>query len=253
MKAEEYAWMAALEKDFWWYRGMRAITRSFTRRPLAAGPKRLLDAGCGTGFNLADLQQWVPVSLAVGLDLSAEAFRWKGRQLSLPVQADVIRLPFRRRSFDLISSFDVLYTLPSADEVESALREFHAALSPGGWLLLRVPAFPFLYGSHDRAVGGQQRFRRKPLCRQVSAAGLQVRRVTYVNSLLFPAAILKRLFYRHMRATESSEVRPVPRWLDRLLHAFLVWEAFLLRWDAMRFPFGLSLLLLARKPPEADK
>jgi len=248
MKKEEYAWMASLEGHFWWYRGMRSIIQSFFMPFYNGKPGVLLDAGCGTGYTLTWMANWLTVTLPIGMDISPEAFRWRVRPFFCPVLANITHFPFRPGSIDILGSFDVLYTLPTLHEVATALQNMHDALAPGGLLLLRVPAFPFLYGAHDKAVGGCRRFRRQPLCRQVETSGLEVLRAGYINTFLFPLAALKRLFHRYLRDTDSSEVRPVPDWLDSFLYAFLALEALLLRWRWLRFPFGLSLLLIARKP-----
>ena len=58
MNPEEYRNMADLEGVQWWYAGMRRIARALLTPLVPLGgeeSRRLLDAGCGTGWNLQDL------------------------------------------------------------------------------------------------------------------------------------------------------------------------------------------------------
>lgn len=59
MKSEDYAYLYALEEDFWWFSGMRDITASLLDPVCARECDRLiLDAGCGTGGNLSWLARY---------------------------------------------------------------------------------------------------------------------------------------------------------------------------------------------------
>src|SRR5437868_2982495 len=85
---------------------VRAI-KSATTRALALAPgERVLDVGCGTGIDLAEmLEQTLPSGRVVGIDSSAQAIRVAAERASaadgITVQvADVYSLPFPDESFD---------------------------------------------------------------------------------------------------------------------------------------------------------
>jgi hypothetical protein len=63
----------------------------------------------------------------------------------------------------------------------SALENMGAALTPGGVIVLLVPAFPALYGPIDRNLGHCRRYTRRTLTQTARAAGLAVRKMHYVN------------------------------------------------------------------------
>ena len=69
MNPEEYRVMAELEGVQWWYAGMRRIARALLTPllPAPAAGRRILDAGCGTGWNLQDLSVFGDT---YGVDLS---------------------------------------------------------------------------------------------------------------------------------------------------------------------------------------
>lgn len=235
MESSEYDALAALEGSHWWYAGMAAISSSLLREaPLAPPPRRVLDAGCGTGGSAAWLSRFGRVT---GVDRHPKA-----RPL---VRADVSALPFAAGSFDLVASLDVLYHAGVPDEAV-ALAECARVLKPGGCLLLRLPAYAWLTGGHDRVIHTRRRYVRAEVAALLQHSGFKVLRMTHANSLLFLPAAAVRLWKRWTKAPPASDLRPLPPWLNALLAAALSWEAApLCRVD---FPFGLSIIALARKP-----
>lgn len=249
MEPGEYDNIARLEDRHWWYLGMRAIARGCLRhwvfRPAApahAAPPRLLDAGCGTGGGLRWLAEFGRVT---GIDYSPLAIHF-ARQASRQVaQASIQAIPFASRTFDGVTSFEVLYHLAVADDV-AALGEIRRVLRPGGWLLLRVPAHDWLRGAHDRQVHTRQRYSRGEVRRKLTAAGFEVLRLSYVGLALLAPAALRRLTEPADRPHTDVNL-PAP-WLNALLARLLGLEG---PWLA-RFPLpaGLSLMALARRPLE---
>ena len=74
VKPAEYRRMFEAEERQWWYAGQREVALALLE-PWArgSGALRLLDAGCGTGFNLVAL---APLGPTLGIDLSPEAIRF---------------------------------------------------------------------------------------------------------------------------------------------------------------------------------
>src|SRR4051812_46741002 len=107
---EYYDRLAALEREHWWWRGVRRITQQVLRD--RAGIRRVFDAGCGTGAMLA----WAERDLGsrpVGLDFSADALRFcRARTHALLLQGDAAALPVAGGTFDLVLSLDVIQHLP---------------------------------------------------------------------------------------------------------------------------------------------
>jgi SAM-dependent methyltransferase len=90
-------------------------------------------------------------------------------------------------------TFDYIYTLNVLEHIDddaSALRSLYAKLSPHGKLLIYVPAFPVLYTSMDAKVGHVRRYTRRTLTGCVTAAGFNVERVAYADSLGFFATLM---------------------------------------------------------------
>src|SRR5438046_1149896 len=132
MNAAEYEAMFRVEDHLWWYTGMRRIAEQILGERLDGDGRRtaILDAGCGTGGNLAWLGRF---GEAHGVDLSPLAVAFcRQRQLTTVSRASVAALPYRDAAFDLVTSFDVIYHLQVQDDV-AALAELRRVLKPGGW------------------------------------------------------------------------------------------------------------------------
>ena len=241
MESVEYKVMADVEDRHWWYCGMRAVTASLLDSTFAQrNDLSILDAGCGTGANLRFLRRYGTV---YGVDIASEALRLaKGRTSLRLGQASVLALPFADASFDVVTSFDVLYHRAVADE-RVALREVARVLRPGGHFLIRLPAYEFLRSQHDQAVHTRRRYTASSAAELIQESGLVIERLSYVNSLLFPVRVLERWYSSAPSAASSVEMP------HALINGVLRWpltaEAAYLGWGG-NFPFGLSVVCLAR-------
>lgn len=237
--------MFDLEERLWWYEGMRGITASLLGPALEKNPsERVLDLGCGTGYSCAWLRDRFSFEHAYGVDVSPHAARfWQARGLDTVALATADSLPFNENEFDLVTCFDVIYQL-NDERASAAVSEMHRVLKPGGLLFIREPAYQWMRGGHDVAVGTHRRYTVTDLRRLLRAHGFKPRRSTYANTLLFWAAAPHRLFSK-LRGSTESDVKPVAPWLNALLGAALKLEARMLR--RIAFPFGLSVITLAEK------
>src|SRR5262245_26848963 len=109
---------ARAEARHFWFRGFRAFVAPLVRRALAGqADARILDCGCGTGANLVALGR---LGQAFGFDISpVGAHLALGRGLRI-ARASVAAVPFPTGTFDLVTSFDVLYSLQETDEAAAA-------------------------------------------------------------------------------------------------------------------------------------
>jgi SAM-dependent methyltransferase len=248
VKEDEYRIMAQVEDGHWWYVGHHHLFNSLLDLHCPGAARGdVLDAGCGTGGYMQRMRERFHPRTLVGLDISDEALRFcAGRGLADTRCCSIEELPFEDASFDLVVSFNVICHYAVADDL-ATLREMARVLRPGGWMLLNLPAFDILRGSHDAAVGGVRRYRAPRTRGMLQEAGLRPELLTYFNTFLFPVAVAWRLWSR--RRAEREEVRSdlwAPTYLNGALAALLrLEEAVALRWG---LPFGVSLVALSRKP-----
>jgi SAM-dependent methyltransferase len=213
----------------------------------------VLDLGCGTGANLTWLRRYSAGAAAGGLDVVEQALQFcRSRGEPQVVLASATDLPYASAGCDIATSFDVLVQIPGDDGPARAMTEMFRVLRPGGVAFVRCAAYGWMRSAHDEALHTQRRYSRGQLVSLADAAGFEVVRSTYANTLLFPVAALRRLVLMRVRLTEAtSDVRPMPRglqWANRLLTGALRLEARLLRHSRVRLPFGLSTIVVLRKP-----
>jgi SAM-dependent methyltransferase len=139
--------------------------------------------------------------------------------------------------FDSVLCLNVLEHI--ADD-RGTLRRFHDLLAPGGKLLLLVPAHPFLYGTIDRVVEHERRYRKRDLGRLLDESGFDVEELRLVNPLgalgwLISARILRREHVPEGPLRFYDKLVPVLRALDRV-----------------ELPVGLSVWAVARRGAAED-
>jgi SAM-dependent methyltransferase len=243
---------AIAERRHFWFRGFRAFVTPLLNRA-AAGRRglRLLDCGCGTGNNLRLLEQY---GRAFGFDLTASGLahaKHAGR--SRIARASIGAIPFGDASFDIVTSFDVLYSLPEPVE-QAAVREMCRVTRPGGWLVVNVAAMELLRGDHSVLSHELRRYSRPSLSRLLRGAGFQIERLTYTNAILFPPMAAARAVQRYRGLSDEQhagqEIAVPPAPINAALTLALTMESWWLR--AFDSPFGSSLLCLARKPASAS-
>lgn len=231
------------EERHWWYLGMAVITRALLDRWVHPNHQlKILDAGCGTGAAMTTyLADYGEVT---GVDLYHEAVTLsRKRNASRLVRASVLDLPLAPASFDLVTSFDVLYERGVADEVQ-ALQEFFRVLIPGGYVLIRLPAYDWLRGRHDERVHTRRRFTKNLLKSLLEQSGFIVEHLSYANTFLFPLALLKRLGERFFPSNENGSDLALGGMND-MFRRILSWEAPFV--SSLGLPYGLSVFAIARK------
>jgi len=242
---------ARAETQHFWFRGFRAFVTPLLRHA-AEGRRhpRLLDCGCGTGANLELLDTF---GHAYGFDLTEAGLRI-GREAgrTRTARASVTAVPFPTAAFDIVTSFDVLYSLTDADE-QTAIAEMYRLLKPGGFALVNVAAMRILRGDHSVLSHEIRRYTRADLRNRLERAGFLVERLTYTNATLFPALAIARSIQRRrgLRTEQDAvgEISVPPAPVNAIMTAVMHLEGLWLR--AFDAPFGSSLLCLARKPAAA--
>ncbi len=244
MLPREYRVMFEIEEDYWWYRGLRVLLQELIAQYVAAnGATKILDAGCGTGKNLQLLAKHGD---AWGVDIAQEAIqfcRMRGIRTERTLVASLLELPFPENFFDLALSFDVICNI---EHDAAAFQEIRRTLKPGGRMIVQLPAYRFLWSAHDVAVGHKHRYMARDLRAKIERAGFRVEKLTYLNMALFPLIALLR-FARRPSAHDNahSDLTPLPQPINSVLTR--VFSAEMRAAPYHRFPYGISLLAVARR------
>ena len=202
--------------------------KTYWRKQLSPYVGRLvLEVGAGIGANtllLAGAQdQWRWVCLEPDASLCAR-LRSAVRKLGeVSVITGTIRTLEPDQRFDTILYLDVLeHITDDRDELQRASRH----LSPGGHLIVLVPAHQYLYTPFDRAVGHLRRYSRVSL-RSAAPSCLSLVELRYLDTAGMLASIANRLLLKQSMPTEAQigvwdrYLIPVSRRLDPILrHRF---------------------------------
>ncbi len=232
--------MDAVEDGMWWYRALHLRVLDALGQP----DGRVLDAGCGTGGFLAKLKQAHPAMLAEGLEYNAEAAARARQKSGAPVAAgSVLAMPFADASFAAVTSMDVL--CHAAVEPGLALAEIRRVLTPGGRLVLNLPAFTWLHSAHDLRVRNARRFTAGQVRGLLQAAGFHAIRTRYWNSLLLPLMVVQRKIMASA-PDDRSDVAAFPPWQNGILFGMTELERTLARLG-LPFPAGGSILAAATR------
>ncbi len=240
-----YPRMAEVEDAHWWFAARRAICDRLLDRLAMPADAAILEPGCGTGGNFPMLARRGRV-FAMDSDESALRFAASRNLAELARGSLPENIPFADRRFDLAIMTDVLEHL---DDPLGSLRALHARLKPGGWLLLTVPALPWLWSEHDLTHHHRRRYRAGELRATVTAAGFEVSYLSHYNFILFPAIACARLWgkLRHggaggVNGRHDLAMPSLP--LNRLLLLTFASEQYVI--GRLRVPAGVSLIVLAR-------
>ncbi|HEX9697995.1 MAG TPA: bifunctional glycosyltransferase/class I SAM-dependent methyltransferase [Acidobacteriota bacterium] len=201
---------------------------------------RILEAGSGIG----NISQFFLQRPHVWLTDVDETFlrNLRSRFESRP-NVEVRRLDLTRplgpdNCEDLRGRADTAVAFNVVEHLEDDLQAFRTlaeALEPGGHLLVVIPAGPALYGALDEELGHIRRYRRADLEAVIAEAGFDIVSTTRANAI---GALGWWLNGRLLRR------RHIPRFQARFNNLLVP----LLRVErALRVPFGLSLVVVARR------
>ena len=208
-----------VDERHWWYRGRRKVIRAELDALALPADAQVLDAGCGSGRTMQELEDYGTVR---GIELDEDAAELaRSRGHGEVTVGRLEQLPWPNRTFDLITALDVIEHTP---DDRATLAELLRVCRPGGWLLVTVPA-------------------------AARAAGWELVRMTSFNSLLLAPAAAVRLARRRLPARNGAadDVNIPPRWLNDLLERPLRIEAGWLG-HGHGLGLGLSLLAVMRRP-----
>ncbi|MBI4138634.1 class I SAM-dependent methyltransferase [Candidatus Uhrbacteria bacterium] len=240
MDRDVYRALDELNETHWWFLGRRAVVSDILSRLPQFSGRRILDIGSGAGGMIETLLPHGTVTAAEGDSASREALqkRFGERVRVLPGFLGDIDLA----GHDVITMFDVLEHI---EDDRAALRAIWDALPSGGRFICTVPAFKLLWSGHDVMSHHFRRYARAELIRKLTETGFVIERVTFFNFFLFPAILALRLVFRALGRKDSDFNVPAP-FVNGILARIFSAERFLLR--HMNLPWGVSLLVVARKP-----
>lgn len=243
MKTEEYVRLAEKEDSYWWHLGRLEILRTYLKQ--ASNNQKglkILNIGAGAGGTINLLEKFGRVE---NVDTSQQAIKFmKLRGHRNVRKVDGTKLPFKKKSYDLIVAFDVLEHIKQQGK---ALKEWRRVLKDSGEIVITVPAYSWLWSRHDIALAHYRRYNLKKLNKAVIASGLKVKRQSYAITFTLPIVVGYRLvikFFGNNKLPKATYVS-IPNVLNWLFIKLLHLEARLHNFTTL--PCGTSIIARLEK------
>lgn len=202
---------------------------------------KVLDVGCGAGhlINLM-LQKGIEAS---GIELDRKLINLSKKNYGENFPVENIRaenLSLVKERFNTITIIDVLEHLK--DDV-LVLKRIRNKLSKNGRVIIVVPAYPYLLGKRDIAIGHFRRYSKKELQTKLQKNGFLIKEIRFWNALgLFPYFLSEKVLKKEL----SLEIRKKGN--KNLLQTLMSKALFF--WfknieNNFNFGFGLSIICVA--------
>ncbi|MFH1787596.1 MAG: class I SAM-dependent methyltransferase [archaeon] len=235
MDYKEYKSGESIFKHFW-HRGRRDLLYTLVLK-LKKKNLRILNLGAGTGDDLEVLNNFGEVYV---IDIEKRALDLIPKELYKEKKVcDACDLSYNDNFFDAIISSDVFEHIK---DHKKAFEESYRVLKKGGYLIFAVPAFQFLYSSHDRALEHKRRYSKKilrNLLKQFNELELN-----YWNFFLsLPQGIIK---FKNRNAKPKVDSPNFPLSINNIFYQLLRIENYLIKKN-FRLPFGLTIIGIYQK------
>ena len=153
------------------------------------------------------------------------------------------------REVQLDTAHDVLLAMDVLEHIQNdadALSDWSSFVKPGGYVLVTVPAFQWLWSYHDERLGHVRRHTRSTLEHLAAACGLERIRTRYAFGYVLPlVAIVRKMFPPATESTDLQRHRALVNWLLKRAGQVEAWPGGN-RWA------GTSVIGIFRKPEVVD-
>lgn len=192
-------------ESHWYYQSKAKALNFFLRQD---APLKILDIGAGSGFFSRYLLKHTSAFSACCVDINYD-HEWNELENNKKIYfcKDV-----KNSDADLVLLMDVL---EHVNDDKGLLSQYVSKVPSGTKFLISVPAFSFLWSSHDDFLGHYRRYTISEVEALIQNSGLEVVKSSYFFGFVFPIAAILRLFERLQKShkTRGSQLR---------IHSFLV-------------------------------
>lgn len=243
MKKTAYAKMSDFEDKHWWFVARREIIGSIIKKHNSKKNNQLLEVGCGTGGNFKLLNQY---GFVTGLEPSKYAISLvknedKGFKI-LNLNIEDSNADLFDQKYDFILALDVLEHIK---EPKRALEKIKEIATNNSNIVITVPAYQFLWGPHDVEHKHYRRYTKKTLKKLLKDQGFEVKKISYMNTFLFPLVMISRLINKLFKKTVVKDSLMPSYFVNSVLKNIFSFERHLLKF--INLPFGCSLIAVCQK------
>jgi len=199
--------------------------------------KKILELGSGIGTISKYLVSYGREVILTDINkeyLSYLNNRFIGNPFVRIIEIDINNIDekFKNEKVDTILGVNVLEHIEKDLEL---LRNLRQILIKDGRLLLLIPAHNVLFGVFDKNLQHYRRYSKKELIDKLTNAGFSLEKIEYMN---FLAAIGWFIEYKIFKRKHMAKIKI--QFVDKLIPIIALVEKYI------KFPFGLSLIVIAK-------
>ena len=224
--------VAGQTNEHFWFKAKKDLIDTLMQK--ACQNKRnlkILSIGVGTGDDLDILSKYGQNYIT---DVDEHSLSIIDSSLYLEKRvSDACMLPYQDNFFDVVISCDVFEHI---DNHTKAASEVYRVLKADGALVFTVPAFQFLFSSHDVALQHFRRYNKKGIQSLLNQFDSNI---YFWNSILFLPMAITRIINKN--SEPKVDHGNVPTWLNTIFFYLLKIDNFLIKRN-LSMPIGLSLV-----------
>lgn len=228
MKTEMYEVHKIHQQDNWWFKARKEIVHNIIDKYIQGNNNNILEVGAGYGIMTEMLKEYGTVTAIEPYPDAAQYLKQQGYKVH---QCTLDKFKTKEK-YDIVAMFDVL---EHVENDHKAANKMKGRLKHKGLLIVTVPAYTFLWSKHDEINNHYRRYNIKNFNRKI-------KRATYFNTLLFPLALLDKLWFAKNK--QSTALNP-SKVINTILYNIFKLEKYILKY--FNLPYGVSILLIAEK------
>jgi SAM-dependent methyltransferase len=244
MNVREIKKMKKFEQTYWWHIGKKNLVIDLARKYLTQPENKIMEIGSGAGEITHVLTQFGDV---YANDISKEALDFcssKGVKNVILGNINEIDLSSYSEEFDAIFALDVLEHIQ--DDVKT-IKLVSQLLKEDGLFFINVPAFKFLWSSHDEALEHKRRYTSYEIITKLKENGFEILKSSHFVFFVFPVVAAFKFssnFIGKNAYPKASYIR-LPNILNSLMIGILNLESKLMKY--INLPFGTTITIVAQK------
>ena len=249
MEAKFYKEYYNLEREHWYFLARNRLIMHHIRDILSTKNKvKILNVGAGTGYTSELLKEFGKVE---SLEYDKDCCQFVSKNLYIEiVNGSILDLPYRENEFDLVCAFDVI------EHIEDDLlgvSELKRVCKKGGFVVITVPAYMFLWSKHDEVNQHFRRYRKSEILNLFKEKGKFLYHSYYNFWLFFPVALFRILnnLFGFTKTTEENtgsdfSLHKKGSLISSFLFKVFYSESFFIK-KQIPLPFGVSIISSWRK------
>ncbi len=240
MEESNFELYDVLPEKLWWINIRNDMIKKLLRKYLNK-KGRILDLGCGTGFNFSSINKF---GKCYGLDISKSALKQaKKFNYKKLYEGNALKTPFKDNVFDAVLCMDLVEHL---EEDVELLKEVKRILKPNGICMFTVPAYKFLWSKDDELAHHIRRYTKPQIRKKIKKVGYKILKLSYRYFFIFLPTIMLFTYQKlRKKAKNSLDYGPKKGIANTILKKIGKIENYFL--TKINFPFGVGIIGVIKK------